>query len=74
MTPVTKQEHELMLTLFGVQFQYIAAMAEALNSAGLMFPHDVGAFLGLAKTQQPAQAFAKSYFELASQLGVEIPA
>ncbi len=63
-----------MLTLFGVQFQYLGAMAEAMHSAGLLLPHDVGAFLELAKTQQPAQAFAKTYHDLAFQLGIEIPA
>jgi len=71
---VTKQEHELMMTLFGVQFHYLLAMAEALQSADLMLPDDVGAFLELAKTHKPAEVFVKTYHELASQFGVEIPA
>jgi hypothetical protein len=47
-------------------------MAEALESADLMLPHDVGAFLEMAKTHKPTETFRKAYCDLAAQLGVVV--
>ena len=69
---MTKQEHDLIMTLFGIQFHYLLAMGEALESADLILPHDVGAFLEMAKTHKPAEAFRKVYCDLAAQLGVVV--
>ena len=70
---MTKQEHELMMTLFATQFHYLTMIAEVLASRGVMEPDDVVPFLQLVSTQKPAQAFVKNYYELAAQLGVEVP-
>jgi hypothetical protein len=70
---MTKQEHLLMMTLFGVQFQLLTMMAEILQSRGVMTPDDVVPFLRLVQTYEPAANVAQTYVELARKAGVEIP-
>jgi hypothetical protein len=72
---VTKQEHDLMLTLFATQMQMCGTILELLQSRGVAEPGDLEAFsaLALEQTMQHAGKFLTTYSLAAQRCGVELP-
>lgn len=72
---MTKQEHDLMLTLFAMQMQLFGTILELLQSRGIAEPGDVEAFAALALDQSRAHLwkFRELYRGAAKGCGVEVP-
>jgi hypothetical protein len=72
---VNRQEHDLMLSLFGVQLQVSVMILEVLQSRQIADTGDVGPFvaLALAKMNENIPVFAKTYASVARQVGVQLP-
>jgi hypothetical protein len=72
---VTKQEHDLMLTLFSTQMQLVGTVLEILHSRDIAGPDDIQPFAALAMDQAHVHAgkFLEAYCEAAKRCGVALP-
>jgi hypothetical protein len=75
MTPVTSNEHFLMLSLFAVQMQACAAIWEKLTTEGIAESSDIAPFSALAASEllQHVPEYLAGYAQLAKQCGVTLP-
>ncbi len=72
---MTKQEHELMLTLCAMQMQLFGTILELLKSRGIAELGDVEPFAALALENSRADIwkFREIYYAAAKVSGVELP-
>jgi len=72
---VTKQEHDLMLTLFAIQMQVSGTILEILRSRGVADAGDVEPFslLAMQDVRTVVPQFLSLYQRAARECGVELP-
>lgn len=72
---MTKQERDLMLTLFATQMQLCGTILEMLQSRGVADPGDIEPFAALAFEESRAHMgrFLEAYCTAAKRCGVELP-
>ena len=72
---MTKQEHDLMFSLFGVQMQVCVMILEILQSREIAELGDVGPFvaLAMARMREYMPVYFQTYVSTARSAQVELP-
>jgi len=72
---MTTQEHALMISILATQLEVIQALAQILESRGLMTDDDLHAFLAIRSVSERSEMTEKArliYASLAKRAGIDI--